>query len=100
MDWSNSIGPLRGVYRGKDQITGFMETFFEAWDELEWKLDEVTGVGQEQVLVVTRLRMRGRASGVDVRAGGAQVWTLRDGRLARAKVYQSKADALEALGIT
>jgi ketosteroid isomerase-like protein len=33
MDWSNSIGPLRGVYRGREQVTGFLESFFEAWNE-------------------------------------------------------------------
>jgi ketosteroid isomerase-like protein len=100
MDWSNSIGPLRGVYRGRGQVTNFIEAFFEAWADLEWDMREVVDVGREQVLVVNRLRMRGRSSGAVVEAMGAQIWTIRDGMLRRAKVFQSKAEALKALGLS
>ena len=44
--------------------------------------------------------MRGRGSGVEVEATGAQVWTIRDGKFQRAKLYQSKAEALEAVGLS
>jgi ketosteroid isomerase-like protein len=100
MDWSNSIGPLRGVYRGREQVTGFLEAFFEAWDELQWDVQEMIDLGREHVLVVNRVRMRGRASGVVVQAVGSQVWTVRNGKLEGAKVFQSKSDALEALGLS
>jgi len=43
---------------------------------------------------------RGRGSGVEVEATGAQVWTIRDGKFQRAKLYQSKAEALEAVGLS
>jgi ketosteroid isomerase-like protein len=100
MDWSNSVGPLSGVYRGKRQVTEFLESFLEAWDELNWDMREVIDLGGEQVLVVNNVRMRGRASGADVQAVGAQVWTIRNGKLRSAKVYQSKAEALEAVGLS
>jgi hypothetical protein len=47
-----------------------------------------------------RVRMRGRASQVDVQAIGAQVWTIRNGKRGSAKLYQSKAEALDALGLS
>jgi ketosteroid isomerase-like protein len=100
MDWSNSIGPLSGVYRGRKQATEFLESFLEAWDELNWDMREVIDLDGEQVLVVNNVRMRGRASGVDVQAVGAQVWTIRNGKLQSVKVYQSKAEALEAVGLS
>jgi ketosteroid isomerase-like protein len=100
MDWSNSIGPLRGVYRGREQVNGFLESFFEAWDELQWEVQEMIDLDLEHVLVVNKVRMRGRASGVVVQAVGTQVWTVRDGKLEGAKVFQSKSEALEAVGLS
>jgi ketosteroid isomerase-like protein len=99
MDWSNSIGPLNGVYRGREQVNQMLESFREAWDELQWEMQEVVDLDAGQVLVVNRVRMRGRASQVEVQAIGAQVWTIRNGKLGGAKLYQSKAEALEAVDL-
>ena len=100
MDWSNSIGPLKGVYRGRGQVTKIWESFLEAWDELQWDVQEVVDLDAEQVLVVNRVRMRGRTSQVDVQAMGAQVWTIRNGVLGSVKLHQSKTEALKAVGGT
>jgi len=100
MDWSNSIGPLRGVYRGRAQVTRFMESFFEAWDELQWDVQEMIDLDSDHVLVVNKVRMRGRASGAVVQAIGSQVWTVRNGKLESVKVFQSKSEALEAAGLS
>ena len=40
-----------------------------------------------------------RESGVEVDAVGAQLWTIADGKGRNVKLYQSKADALEAAGM-
>ena len=101
MDWSDSIGPVSGVYRGRDQVLGLLETFSEAWDELRWEVQEVIDLDRsDQVLVVNKVRMRGRVSHAIVEATGAQLWTIRHGKPWRAKLYQSKADALEAAGLS
>ena len=41
MNWSNSIGPVKGVYRGRGQVTEAWESFLEAWDALRWDMQEV-----------------------------------------------------------
>ena len=98
MDWSDSIGPVSGVYRGREQVLGLLEAFSEAWDELRWEVQEVIDLDRsQQVLVVNTVRMRGRVSHAIVEATGAQLWTISHGRPRRAKLYQSKADALEAV---
>jgi hypothetical protein len=43
--------------------------------------------------------MRGRGSGVQVDATAAQIWTITDGKARRIKLFQSKAEALEAAGL-
>jgi hypothetical protein len=56
-------------------------------------------VDEARVIVVNHVRMRGRGSGVEVDATGAQLWTISGGKVRSLKIYQSKADALEDLGL-
>jgi ketosteroid isomerase-like protein len=100
MDWSNSVGPLKGVYRGEEQVNEVFRSFQEVWDRLRWDIQEVIDLEGGRVLIVNRVRMRGRTSRVEVEATGIQLWTIHDGKLASVKLYQSKLDALEALGLS
>ena len=97
MDWSNSIGPLKGVYTGRSQLRTFWTTFRDAWEEVRYEVEEVIEVDDSQLIAVNQLRMRGRGSGVDVEATGAQLWKVAGGRPRSVKLYQSKAEALEAV---
>jgi ketosteroid isomerase-like protein len=98
MDWSNSIGPLRGLYRGRDEARGLWEAFLDAWDEVRWHAREIIEVDDNRVVVVNRVRMRGESSGIDVQATGVQLWTIHNGKARAIKLYGSKADALAAAG--
>lgn len=46
-----------------------------------------------------RIVSTGRSSGIGVVGRAAWVWELREGLAVRATVYQSKAEALEAVGL-
>jgi ketosteroid isomerase-like protein len=98
MDWSNSIGPLKGIYRGHDQIREFWRSFLEAWDDVHWEIEELIDVDESRLIVVNQVRMRGLGSGAEVKATGVQLWTIHAGRAQSIKLFQSKADALEATG--
>jgi ketosteroid isomerase-like protein len=98
-DWLNSIAPHSGVYRGRGRARALFENFLEAWDQFHWDPQEIVEVDEARVVVVNRIRMRGRASGVEVDATGAQLWTIGGGKVLSVKIYQSKADALEAVGL-
>jgi ketosteroid isomerase-like protein len=89
-DWSNSRGVLRGVYRGREQVREGLRSFLDAWASLNWDVKEFVELDDEQVLIVSQLRMRGLESEVEVAASGASVWTIRNGKAARAILYQSK----------
>jgi hypothetical protein len=45
------------------------------------------------------LRVRGRAVNHEVRRAHGQVWTFRDGRVARMRWFNGHRDALEAAGL-
>ena len=97
-DFTNSRGPLSGVYRGLEEAREFLTSFFEPWAALEVETEEFVKLEDDRVLTVTEIRTRGQGSGAEVNATGAMIWTIRDGELAAAKMYQSKAEALEAVG--
>ena len=94
-DWSRRLlDPV--VTRGYEGIRGFFEEVDGIFEEIAFEEEEVLDYG-DQVLVVSTGRFRGRTSGIDVTASGAQIWTIRDCKLARFRFYQSKEDALEDL---
>jgi ketosteroid isomerase-like protein len=99
MDWSASLAPYRGVYHGHAAIRDTWHQWKDAWDEWTPEVIEAIGVDAETVVLVTLVHGRGKGSGVPVRAGGASIWTIRDGEVIRVKLCQSKAEALEAAGL-
>ena len=96
-DWSNSLAPYRGVYRGQAEVMQAVRTQSEAWDEWSTSITEAIDVDPETVVIVTHVRARGKGSGVTVDAGGASVWQVRDGKISSAKLFQSKSEALAAI---
>jgi ketosteroid isomerase-like protein len=97
VDWSNSRGPLSGVYEGRDQTRELWRSFSEAWASLWWDLEELIELDDDRVLTVSEFRMRGHGSGAEANARGANIWAIRDGEAASVTLYQSKRDALEAV---
>jgi ketosteroid isomerase-like protein len=59
----------------------------------------VIEIDPETILVVNFVRARGKGSGIPVEARGASLWTVRDGKIMGAKLFRSKAEALEAVGV-
>jgi ketosteroid isomerase-like protein len=100
IDFSNSRSPMSGMYRGRDQAREFLRSFLEPWAKLEFVSREVFELDDGRVLQVGGLRSRGHESGVEVEASGATLWTIRDGKAATVKLYQSKEEALAAEGVS
>ena len=88
-----------GLYRGHAGIREFFRQWYEAWDDSQFDLEELIDAGEEVVSVVTR-RGRGRASGVQVQAPGAVVWTIRGGKVDRVVLFPTRDEALEAAGLS
>ena len=66
-------------------------TRFEVEEALDW---------DDHVLVVTTNRGKGRASGVPISRQTAQLMTVRDGKIVRQDFFASRAEALEAAGLS
>ncbi|MDQ3730336.1 MAG: nuclear transport factor 2 family protein [Actinomycetota bacterium] len=86
------------VYRGREEVSGFLEEWLASWDSYEAGVDEFLDAG-ERVVAFWWQRMTGRGSGVPVELDSAQVWTIRDGQPIRIDNYTDRAEALEAVGL-
>jgi ketosteroid isomerase-like protein len=98
VDWSQSLGVQRGVYRGIGEIRRFWEEWLELFEKIDVRPEAFIAVG-EHVVVPNRTYLRGR-DGVEVDAGSTSVWTLRDGKIVSHRLYQEKEAALEAAGLS
>jgi len=99
VDFSESVGPFSDVYRGHAELKTFWESFFEAWDEIHWEIDELRDLGGDRVLTATHVIARGHGSGIPTTHYHAVIWKIRGGRIRRVKFFPDKQDALEAAGL-
>ena len=93
--------PPDETYRGPKEVIGFWQTWRSAFDDFHMELEEIIDAG-DRVVVFAAVRGRGAESGADVGTPSfPQVWTLRDdGRPLRVEMYTSRAEALEAAGLS
>ena len=71
----------------------------EAWEQFSPEMEEVQECGPEELITLDVVRARGKGSGIDMEARGAMLWTVREGKIVRAKMFQTKDEALEAVGL-
>lgn len=97
-DWSRSIGPDRAVYRGPEQIIHFWEEFADGFEEIHMEVEDVVEEGDRVVATMLSV-MRGR-DGIEVAARNAWLLTIRDEKLLRLDMFQTRGEALEAAGLS
>ena len=99
-DWSDSMGPFVGTYRGRDGLTRFWTEMQEAWERFSPEMVEVFECGPDRLITLDVVRARGKGSGIDMEARGAMLWTVQNGKIVRVKMFQTKEDALQAVGLS
>jgi ketosteroid isomerase-like protein len=86
---------LSGVYRGYEEVFGWWWRWFEAWEEVQYEIEELVESGDDVVLG-TRVHCTGR-DGIEVDLYFVNVMTIREGRLVRNRLYRAMSDALAAV---
>jgi uncharacterized protein len=93
------LGPdFSSVYRGLDGFMEFLGQLQAAWETWSWEPEEFIDAG-DRVLVMVRMRAKGKSSGVEIDQPTAHVCTLEDGRLVRHETYWDRAAARQAVGL-
>ena len=73
--------PAAGVYRGRDAVRRYNEDLFAQFESVRLEVDEVVDAGQRVVVMSTQHAVpKGGRQEISVQL--AEVWTIRDGRLA------------------
>jgi ketosteroid isomerase-like protein len=101
IEWDESELPARrpGIYHGHEGVIRVMAENAALWEDIKIAIDDIREGDGGQVVVFIRATGRGRHTGVDVELASAQVWSLREGKTARVRLYLDRQEALEAVGI-
>jgi thiamine-phosphate pyrophosphorylase len=101
VDWSQSIGPQRGVYHGIDAAREMFESWGEAFSDMSRTTRFARRLGS-RVLVQATVAGRGAGSGLETTAGssGAEILSLQGDRIARVELVQELDDAWRSIRLS
>jgi ketosteroid isomerase-like protein len=87
------------VFKGFEGTMEWISDTRETWEDYSQELIEIIDMG-EDVVVVVRLSARGGGSGVPVAQELGVVWRFEGNKAVRARSFTSRAEALEAAGLS
>jgi ketosteroid isomerase-like protein len=88
-----------GCYQGREGVERFVADTRENWEELQTIAEEFRDLG-DRVLVLGRMKGRGKSSGVPVDQPFANILDFRGDRIWRSRVYLDRAEGLRAAGLS
>jgi ketosteroid isomerase-like protein len=91
--------PDASQYFGPEGFNEFIAKWTEAYDEFEQNVEEVIDAGDQDVVSILSQRARPRGSESWVHLRFAVIWTVREGKLTRGRVFRTAEEALAAAGL-
>jgi ketosteroid isomerase-like protein len=96
IEWEEGPGaPEAGVHHGREAFEAFLRAWLESFDDFRIEPEDVIERG-DRLIALVRQSGTGRASGIEVEARIAHVWTVTDGYAVRWQSYASQEEALAA----
>jgi ketosteroid isomerase-like protein len=86
-------------YYGFEGVQQYIRDWVSVFGDFTTDVDEWVDAG-DQVIAIVHSCGRGRRSGVPVDMREAHLWTVREGKLRRLQTFATRADALEAAGLS
>jgi ketosteroid isomerase-like protein len=93
-----ALGGAASVYRGHSGVHEGLRDLDGSYEGLRIELSKLQEVG-ERVVGTGEIRVRGRASGAEVRSPFGVVFTFRNGKATYIRSYLDPREALEAAGL-
>jgi ketosteroid isomerase-like protein len=84
---------------GREPVKSFIVGTTLAWAQARYPIDEATEVGDDRVLIRGAWGGKGVASGVEMVSSLSAIYTLQQGRIAKADYFFDHADALKAVDL-
>jgi ketosteroid isomerase-like protein len=98
IEWKSALIGITA--RGYEPLADGVDQFLDAAQDYRVNVLEVTDLGDDQVLAVVRLAMKGKASDIAVNTTMFAIVTVEDGLIVRMDEYLERAEALEAVGLS
>jgi ketosteroid isomerase-like protein len=87
-------------YRGHADVRRWLfEDWAAAWSDFSAEPEEFIDADDDHVIAVIRVRATGRGSGIEIERQDAIVHAVRDLKIVRLDYYNSKQQALKAVGL-
>ena len=90
--------PAAGVYHGHQGVERFFRDWLGTWSDT--RLRPATHRCGDAVVVVFRQSGTGRGSGVQIERDFFGVYDMRESKVVRYRLYESRQEALEAAGLS
>ncbi len=87
-------------YRGHDTVRKWLGVWNDAWDSWRAEEQEIRAVGEDRVVALFLMLVRGKGSGIELSRHDALVCTLRAGKITEMGYYNDQQQALEAVGLS
>jgi ketosteroid isomerase-like protein len=100
VEWHTFLAELReeGAYRGHDGLRRWLGDVEDAWELLRVEIDDTLAIGG-LILMVGRLRYRGKGSGVELESPTGWVARFRDEKVAYLRLFREPEVTLGSVGI-
>jgi hypothetical protein len=86
--------------RGFDALLASWRDWLSAWETWVITPTEFVEVDDQRVLVLMRVRARSKTHQVEMPLEGANLLSIRDGKLARLEMFLDESEALKAAGLS
>ena len=90
--------PGARTYRGRDGVRAALDSWFETWEWMQVEIEELRET-DDHVFFVLHQRAKGSSSGIEVEIKSWNVYSFREGKLARIQLFLEPEPALEAAGM-
>src|SRR6478736_6610886 len=91
---------VEGAFVGHEGVRKFFADNATNFDVFLGRYDDVRDIGEDRVLAIGTIHIRGRGAGVETDIPAAGIATYRDGKLSRWEDFREPRAALEAAGLT
>jgi ketosteroid isomerase-like protein len=94
------VPDVADVYRGPEGFRTFWRRWYEAWRDIQFDVQDYLDSGDEVVVLICNQRQWGRYSGIASELPPyALIYTFRNGKLVRLRVFPDHDSALKAVGL-
>jgi ketosteroid isomerase-like protein len=91
--------PERQTYEGPEGTREFLTEWMGAWEDWRLEVRELIDAGDD-VVAILHQSGRSKTTGLEVDMDFAQVWTIKDGKQTRMRMYADPDEALREVGLS